>query len=280
MTSICYPATTDWSCAYSEDEIAEMWGDADVARVMHRAEALAWYTLASLTAYQIGVCPSVVRPCLAGCAAPGTYMVSTVRGSGYNSLPLVSIGSFTPHIGSSGYWVNSCSCGRPDDCSCTVLQEALLPGPVGGIVTVVVDGVTLLPTAYRVDNGNRLVRTDGGAWPSCQDFSSSDPAVGFWVTYYRGAQPNPLTEYAAGVLATEFFKACSGGKCRLPKGVTSVTRQGVSYEITAGSFPGGFTGIHEVDAVIRIYNPNALTSPPRVISPDRRPPRQATWVHG
>ena len=276
---MCYPSTTDWSCAYSQDELDTMRSDPAVLKVMQRAEALAWYTLASLTAYQIGVCPSVVRPCAARCAPAGTWMVSTVRASGYSALPLVSIGSFTPHVGVDGQWVNSCGCNSAADCSCSALCEAILPGPVGSIESVRVDGVTLAATAYRVDNGDRLVRTDGACWPVCQDFASSDPGVGFWVTYYRGSAPNALTEYAAGVLATEFFKACSGGKCRLPSGVTSVTRQGVSYQIVAGSFPGGFTGIHEVDAVIRIYNPNGLTTPSRVISPDRRAPRQTTWVH-
>lgn len=270
--SMCYPAGTDWSCAYTPEEIAAL----DPA-VKERSEALAWYTLASLTAYQLGVCPTVIRPCTAGCQAPGTYMVSIVQGGQVSSLPLQSIGTFTPHINAAGQWVNACGCRTAADCSCTALCEAILPGPVGGIESVVVDGVSLPPSAYRVDNGTRLVRTDGECWPSCQDFASSDPAVGFWVTYYRGAAPNTLTQYAAGVLATEFYKACSGGKCRLPSGVTSVTRQGVSYSIVAGSFPGGFTGIHEVDAVIRIYNPHGLTMPSRVISPDRPVPRQTTW---
>jgi len=276
---MCYPSTTDWSCAYTDEQLEEMRADPATLKVMQRAEALAWYTLASLTAYQIGVCPTTVRPCAAGCRAPGTWMVSTLKSSGYSALPLVSIGSFTPHVGVNGQWVNSCGCNSAADCSCSALCEAILPGPVGSIESVRVDGVTLAATAYRVDNGDRLVRTDGACWPVCQDFSSSSPDSGFWVTYYRGAQPNALTEYAAGVLATEFFKACSGSKCRLPSGVTSVTRQGVSYTIVAGSFPGGFTGIHEVDAVIRIYNPHALTTPSRVISPDRPAPRQTTWVH-
>jgi hypothetical protein len=279
--SICYPEETDWSCAFTEAELGEMWSDPDVAKVMQRSEALAWTTLAGLTAYQIGVCPTVIRPCRAGCEAPGIYMVSTVRGSGHqSSLPLVSIGSFTPHVNTAGVWVNSCGCGSSDDCSCTALCEAILPGPVGSIEEVRVDGVTLPATAYRVDNGDRLVRTDGECWPECQDFSTSDPNVGFWVTYYRGAAPNELTRYAAGVLAAEFYKACSGKACRLPSGVTNVSRQGVSYSIVAGSFPGGFTGIHEVDAVIRIFNPHGLTMPSRVISPDRRPARQTTWVSG
>lgn len=100
----------------------------------------------------------------------------------------------------------------------------------------------------------------------------------FEVTYYRGAAPNEMTKFAAGLLAYEFYKACSGGKCRLPAGVTQVTRQGVTMEIQTGMFPGGFTGIREVDAVIRIYNPHGLKRAPRVLSPDGPgTPRRVTW---
>jgi hypothetical protein len=272
--TLCYPPDTDWSCAYSLQELEDMRAKPEVLAAMQRAEALSWYTLASLTAYQIGVCPSVIRPCAAGCDPTGTWMTSIVGGR--HLAPPVTIGSFSPHI-ESGQWVNACSCRGALDCSCTALCEAILPGPVGMVVRVVQDGTELPRGSYRVDGGNRLVRTDGECWPACQDLSVDDPAVGLWVTYYRGSAPNPLTEYAAGVLANEFFLACENKKCRLPAGVTSVTRQGVSYQIVAGSFPGGYTGIHEVDAVIRIYNPYALISPPRVISPDRREPRQTTW---
>jgi hypothetical protein len=129
--------------------------------------------------------------------------------------------------------------------------------------------VPLAAADYRVDNGNRLVRTDGETWPLCQDMNDGPDAVGsFTVSYYTGVAPNDLLRYAAGVLATEFYKACSGGKCRLPSGVTSVTRSGISMEVPSGLFPGGATGIHEVDAVIRIYNPYSLKSPARVMSPD------------
>lgn len=278
-TVLCYPDGTDWSCAYSTEELEAMRGDADIVKVMERSEALAWYTLASLTAYQIGVCVTTVRPCAVRCEAPGTWTTSTVRGGSYSSLPTLSIGTFTPHINTAGIWVNACGCRSVDDCSCTALCEVVLPGPVGGIESVTLDGIQLAATDYRVDNGNRLVRTDGECWPSCQDFATSAGDVGLWVRYYRGAAPNPLTQYAAGVLATEFYKACSGKGCRLPSGVTSVTRLGVSYSVIGGSFPGGITGIHEVDAVIRIFNPYGLISPPRVISPDRRPARQTSWVH-
>ena len=61
----------------------------------------------------------------------------------------------------------------------------------------------------------------------------------FSVTYLNGYPVDGLGAYAAGVLAMEFAKACTGGKCRLPAGVTSVARQGVSLQIATGAFPAG-----------------------------------------
>jgi hypothetical protein len=265
---ICYPAGTDWSCAYSDEQLSVMWADAHVAATMRRAEALAWSTLAGLTGFFFSTCPLVVRPCRKGCA------------SGWRSWPVPTphaSNSFQPHIGVDGYWVNSCICDS-DPCSCGPIHEIVLPGPVGSIVEVLIDGAMLDPAAYRVDNGNRLVRQDGSDWPMCQDMNLPSGTVGtFTVEYYRGAGPNQLLHYAAGVLATEFYLACSGGECRLPAGVTNVSRQGVNFQIATGLFTNGMTGIREVDAVVGLYNPNGLKAPPYVSSPDVRPGRVTTY---
>jgi hypothetical protein len=281
--SMCYPADTDWSCAFTDADLEEMKQDPAKAAAMRRSEALAWYTLASLCAYRIGVCPTVVRPCAAGCSVGSvTWMSAVATGDSVGALPLMTIGSsFTPHI-SGGNWINACGCSA-GDCSCTALDEVILPGPVGDIQWVKIDGETIDPSRYRVDNGDRLVSLDPTlVWPSCQDMAASDSEEGsFAVSYYRGSAPNELTRFAAGVLAAEYYKACMKKSCRLPAGVTQVARGGVTYEIQTGLFPNGATGIAEVDAVIRIYNPHTLKSPPRVLSPDRsRTPRRSTWVHG
>jgi hypothetical protein len=273
---ICYPPGTDWSCAFNNTQMIQLRADPTSGALIKRSEALAWLTLARLTGYQIGVCPITVRPCAVGCLPMGSYRQAPV-GSGMSAaLPSVAIGMFMPHIDVMGQWTNSCGCGSGDSCSCTALSEVILPGPVGLIEKVMVDGAEIANTRYRVDNGNRLVATDPTlTWPVCQDMML-DAAAGFSVTYYQGAAPNELTKYAAGVLANEFYKACSGGKCRLPAGVTSVARDGVTYEIQTGMFSGGFTGIREVDAVIGIYNPNGLKTPPTVTSPELRRARMTT----
>ena len=266
MVDICYPSGTDWSCAYTAQELADMRADPAVLAVMERSEALGWSTLSALTGYRVSLCPVVIRPCALGC-----------MGGSYFAAPVVNTsGSWVPGSGwgpymSGGNWYNGCGCGSVSDCSCSYVPQALLPTEIGKIESVWLNGAELDPSAYRVDNGTRLTRTDGEDWPMCQDMTIDDPADGgFFVTYYPGVAPNDLLRFAAGVLATEFFKACNGGKCRLPQGVTSVTRAGVSMEIPSGLFPGGATGIHEVDAVIRMYNPFALKAPARVMSPDSR----------
>lgn len=277
--TMCYPSTTDWGCAYTPEQIAEMRSSPEKLASMEWAEMLAWGTIASLAAYRIGVCPTVVRPCAAQCAGTGTWIEAPVGGSAAIGLPVMTIGStFVPYL-SGGSWYNACGCHSRNDCSCGALSEVMLPGPVGDIESVTIDGVVLDRAAYRVDGGNMLVRLDGDEWPICQDMSAAgDAAGGFQVSYYRGAAPNMLTQRAAGILASELFKACTGAKCRLPSKVTNVSRAGVTYEIEPGLWPNGMTGIREVDAVIHLYNPNGLRQPPRVLIPELRDkPRCKTW---
>ncbi len=257
---VCYPDGADWSCAYDDAEIAAL----DPA-MKARSEALAWSTLSALLGYRLNLCPTVLRPCAKRCS-PHTWDAVTVTDNG----------TFTPYISGDGRWYNGCGC--RSDCSCTEICEVILPTPAGGIVEVSLDGVVLDPTAYRVDNGNRLVRQDGECWPYCQDMSVAAGEVGsFVVSYYPFLAPNDLFRYAAGVLAAEYYKACSGKNCRLPQGVSSVSRNGITMEISSGLFPDGATGLREVDPIIRMYNPNGLKVPPRVLSADSRRGRVQTW---
>jgi hypothetical protein len=258
----CGPAAscwdTDWSCADKD-----FYDGLDPA-VIRRAESLAWSTIRSLSAYQVGQCPTTVRPCARRCLGPSTWWQT-----GRSLL--------NPQV-IDGNWVNT-SCGCKTPCSCSYVPTVVLPGPVGRVDEVIVDGVVLDPLSYRIDNGNELVRTDGQDWPMCQDMAAACGEPGsFCVTYVRGAVPDELGCWVAGMLAQEFAKACTGGKCRLPAGVTQVTRQGVSFTIGTGPFPGGVTGIREVDAYIELFNPNHLTQAPTVWSPDLGRTRRTTWA--
>jgi hypothetical protein len=182
---------------------------------------------------------------------------------------------FWPHI-EGGIWVNSCGCLA--ECGCETLCEITLPGPVGRVDAVQVADVTLDPTDYRVD-GTRLVWTGSGdcPWPTCQDLAAPVGAPDtFAVTYLNGYSVDSLGAYAAGILAMEYAKACTGQKCRLPLGVTTVSRQGVTFDVTSGAFPGGMTGIREVDTFIALWNPEPIRQGAKVWSPDLRLPRVVT----
>lgn len=276
--TMCVPDTTDWSCAFTDEQLVEMRTDPAKAALMNRAEALAWYSLAALCAWQLGVCAETVRPCSARCAPPGTWIAAPVNSGQTGGLPLRTIGrAFTPHI-TGGEWVNSCGCSRSDACSCGPLDEVILPGPVGTIIEVKIDGTIIDPTWYRVDNGNRLVaQHEGLKWPLCQDMSKPDG--GFTVTYFRGAAPNDMTNYAAGLLANEFYKACGGQDCKLSRKVKTAVRGGATYELDWNLFEDGWTRIEAVDAVIRIYNPHHAKTPSRVLTPDGPSrTRRTTWM--
>lgn len=266
--TICIPSNTDWSCKFTDTELADARADLAVSRLLDKAEAFAWSLLAALTAYRIGTCPITVRPCAAGCDATGS-LYAPVDGS---FAPGV-IGR--PYI-SGGRWYNACGCRSA--CSCDTVHEVSLPGPVGAIVSVQLDGVTLDPSAYRVDNGNQLVRTDGEPWPICQRMGAEPTEEGtFAVTYYRGAAPNLMTRAAAGVLAAEFYEACQGNPCRLPWNLQQATINGDQYDFGEGGAEGVAASFPEVAAVVRVYNPHGLKSPPVVASPDDYKARVTTW---
>lgn len=230
------------------------------------ADALAGMTLRMLTGYRVGGCPVKVRPCRSGCL-PETWRTYPAPGAG------VPGGSMYPVL-SSGTWLNiGCGCAA-DGCSCTRVCEVTLDGPVGHIAEVKVDGAVLDPSAYRLDGGNRLVRTDAECWPLCQNIEADDTEPGtFSVTYAPGARVDGLGAYAAGLLACEFAKACSGQPCALPTGVVSVVRAGVTYQLASETWAKGLTGIRAVDAYIRRWNPNNLTQASAVWSPDVHHPR-------
>lgn len=207
------------------------------AEIQARALLLATQTLRMLTGYQVGGCPRTYRPCPQECS-DGPYYLT---GNGF--LP----------VNYAGIWRNCGNC-----YNCRSAAELQLPPPVGEVTQVKVDGVVLDPADYQVWE-NRLRRTDGGQWPSVQNFDLPDTAVGTHsVTYLRGHPVDTLGEQMAGVLACEYAKGASGGKCRLPSGVTEIARQGVTYTVTPGAFPDGRTGLREVDAYLANWNPHAL----------------------
>jgi hypothetical protein len=216
--------------------------------VQNRALALASETLRRLTGYRVGGCPTTIRPCQRG----GCWSAFIP----FQGLP------FNPGMNVQGNWVNNgCGCnGR----GCATSCEIALPPPVGRVEEIKIDGVVLPSTDYMVQN-NIVVYTgdDECPFPASQDLSKPDADPGTFSI---------MGAHAAGLLAVEFAKACGmNGKCTLPPTVREVVRNGVSFTITPGMFPEGFTGIRLDDAYISLWrSPDSPTQPPRVWSPDMR----------
>lgn len=258
-------APCDWPV---EPSCCPAWDTAD-PDLRARVSAVATEILWALSGRRFGVCPITVRPCRTPC----------VGGLAPAFGPYYGGGSFTPTL-LDGAWVNGCgTC--TSDCSCGELCEVVLPGPVDSVIEVTVDGLAIPPADYLVHDHRALVRREAGAcWPTCQDLAAppTDPGT-FAVTYGLGIPVPAAGLYAAEVYACELVKACTDGPCRLPRRVTSVTRQGVTWALLDPMefLADGLTGLYEVDAWIKAVNPAGLAVGARVHSPDRRPPRRQTW---
>jgi hypothetical protein len=140
------------------------------------------------------------------------------------------------------------------------------------ITEVVIDGVVLAASAYRLDNNRLLVRTDGQKWPYCNNLTKDDTQPGTWSVTAVYGQPVPvLAELAVGEMACEILRARNGEECRLPPGVTNLTRQGVSIEIPdiGDLFRDGKTGMYLCDMFLSAVNPHKIMQRGRVYSPDR-----------
>lgn len=233
-----------------------------------RATQYATTVLWSLTGRRYGPCALTVRPC-----SPVPERTWQTYGVWVDGM---GVGGDLNPIVWNGTWRN-CGCGY-GACACVPAAQTWLPGPVAGISEVRVSGAVIDPTAYRVDQGHWLVRTDGELWPDAQDLGAAPDAEGsFVVTYLRGELVPEGGAAAAGALACEYIKACQGQPCRFPKRVTSVSRQGVSVSAQETVSNGG-TGLPEVDVWVQAVNPSRLRSRPRVYNPDLPHPRVTTWT--
>lgn len=222
------------------------------------------------TGRRFGLCQRTVRPCgLANNPSHGN--------AGY----YWSEGTWVPYI-FNGVWRNCSGCygSGYGCCTCEPHCQVYLPGPVHSLPAsgVSIDGEIIDVDAWRVDDGEFLVRTDGDCWPTCQDYNVDTGTGAFIVTYYIGVEVPGVLLRAAGELACEYAKSCIGADCRLPQRMTSLSRQGVSVSLVDVDvmLRNGLTGLTTVDQVIRSFNPYGLTSKMKVSSPDWPPATRVT----
>lgn len=224
--------------------------EAVVAQVV-AAENLAVQVLWALSGRQFGVCPVLVRPCPLRSPFEATYLYAP---------PLM-----VAWDGSN--WRNiTCGCGPTCDWrSPTVVHLGMRVGlPVREVIEVVIAGEVIDPSEYRLE-GDLLYRV-AAPWPS-QDLTKPLDEPGTWsVTYTQGTPPPAGTAVFVGKLAAEFLAACNGGKCRLPRRVQTVTRQGVTYQMIDPTdiYRDGRTGLDEIDLWLSSVNPNRLQQAPEV----------------
>lgn len=254
----CEDWPVEWTCDLSS------YSPALTGYAVTAATRVLW----ALSGRRFGTCSVTLRPCRRDC---------------YDTWPWGWTEWDTTAIGSSvwsgyRYWVplgcGSCTAG----CSCAEVSETVLPHPVNRITQVKVDGTPLVTGAYRVDNNRLLVRTDGGQWPYCNDLSKNDTEPGTWsVTALYGYDVPVSARLAMGELACEISKAGSGEDCRLPAGVVSLARQGVTIQFpdVGQLLKDGRTGLYLVDLFLASENPDGLKQRGKFYSIDSPQPRRA-----
>lgn len=213
--------------------------------------------LFALSGRRFGQCTVKLRPCADDC---GDWAEIPLWGwtVGYTMPPW------------DFYRLPYCEGGCRNGCSCTHISAVRLPDLTSRVVEVRLDGTPMVTGAYRLV-GRDLVRTDGAAWPRCNDLSRGDDEAGTWsVTAVVGEEVPDSGRLAMGELACEITKAASGVDCRLPPGVTQLVRQGVTiqYPDVGQLLKDGRTGLYLVDLFLASENPTGLRSRGRVYDVD------------
>jgi hypothetical protein len=218
----------------------------------------------ALSGRQFGCCERTVRPCRRDCAE-GHY-------------PRDAAGGWPAARLTAGEWVNM-PCGRcVDGCSCGEVSAVTLPGPVCEVFEIIVDGAALPTGAYRVDDLDTLIRTDGSRWPECQDRGKNLGAEGTWGVRYSVGTPVPSAgQRALGEMMSELYKGCSGKTCNLPQRVRLPAKLGPGVLDPMDFLERGKTGLYFVDLFLAAINPQARPSGARVLSPDFDPGSATTW---
>ncbi|QWY84366.1 head-to-tail adaptor [Mycobacterium phage Knocker] len=204
----------------------------------------------ALSGRQFGLTDATVRPCrtnLRNHHGPGpvtSYLLSW-EGNGWINVP----------------------CGCSGACREAGPNVVHLPGPVHSVQRVEVNGNDL-PANVWVLEGTRLYRRES-PWPA-QNLNRPLGDIGTWGVHYRRGIEVPVgVDELTGILAKEMLTAINDdvGRCRLPRTVTTVSRQGVTYRAydPAVIYRQGKTGLAEIDLWLSSVNPHALLAAPSVI---------------
>lgn len=250
----CRFGPADYSCVVVSAEQAAATG-----HVLDAATELLW----ALSGRQFGQCDVTLRPCRRDCS-------DTTDGR-------LGASGMWPHPAKiDGEWLNLVcgSCGAA--CTCGPVEQIVLPNSVTHVAEVAIDGDTLDPAAWRLDNRRILVRQDGGRWPTCQHLgrAAGEPGT-FTVKAFYGRELPAVGRLSLGELVAEFAKACVGASCAVPGNWATIATQGLT--VTAKkAFAANANDLDTIPeeslpftrAFLRAYNPRKLTARSRVYSPD------------
>lgn len=163
--------------------------------------------------------------------------------------------------------------------------------PVTEVLAVKLDGVTIPPNEYYLQDYRTLIRrrpsasatpTERYGWPTSQITEMADTEVGTFSVEYKYGVPPPQTGImAARKLAAMLLADAGGDDTVFPQRVTSVSRQGVTVSVVdvMDFFSKGLTGIYLLDLFVQAFNPHKLTKQPLAWSPDAgRPYRQPSGI--
>lgn len=248
LPTLSDPPTTEQQAAYDK-----------ALATQSAAEDLAVSVLFALSGRQFGVCPVKVRPCVMddpwGPSARRRYL------GGYGGVTSYVL-SWEGELG----WVNlGCGC-VGERCRLTGPRQIHLPGPVQEVDAVTIGSFVQDPATYKLE-GNTLYRI-GAIWPR-QDLGRPLGETATWSVDYQKGIPVPAgVDKLTGLLAQEFLYAATGNnKCRLPRNVTAVARNGVSYQVydPATFYMSGKTGLSEIDMWLAAINPMHLMQAPSVL---------------
>jgi len=213
------------------------------------AESLAVAVMHALSGRQFGLIETVVRPCRQRFNHHGPGPVTSYLLSWEGDR-----------------WINwPCGCVGP----CRLSGPNVIhlgPGPVYDVLAVEIAGVELASNVWVLE-GDRLYRREA-PWP-VQDLNRPAGDPNTWIVKYRRGIPAPDGVAAlTGLLAKEFLDAINNeGRCRLPRTVTTASRNGVTYRAydPAVIYANGKTGIPEIDLWLAAVNPHHLMAAPTVI---------------
>lgn len=177
-----------------------------------------------------------------------------------------------------------CGCATWNTCGCSSFSEIVLPRSGVTSVTVTIDGIEIDPSLYQLYDGFKLVyQPDDGdptgrtGWPCCQDFRMPLTEVGTWaIDMTWGSAPPVGGIMSAAILGCQLALGCQPetvGQCRLPKRVTSITRQGIVVAAVLDPltlFAEGLTGIPEVDLWVASANRGQASRGATVFMPGQR----------